>query len=221
MSGSGPAAKTLRRVLADGVDPALTRGGFARDGRRQVWVRDDQVAHVVAIGKRYGTLSAQWGVYTPELAVVLWAAAPEPIDVAYSFMGGHMSGVIKTRADGFEIGEAGTIERQGEKVSFDDFIPALQRDMGDMATWLKPLTTRATVRDYLLANRDATDRRGFIVPAKLPLKLLVCAGLAILDGAPEATSLTDEAIASLAPWNRDGQNVRVAAIRALATKPIR
>lgn len=67
--------------------------------------------------------------------------------------------------------------------------------------------TRREVWTYLLENRDPTDRRDFVVPADLPLKLLTAAAFAAVDGDRMACDLLPEAEQAMAKF-RDSLTVR-------------
>ena len=85
-----------------------------------------------------------------------------------------------------------------------------------VAKWMNQFETRADVRTYLLANRDRTDRREFLIPAKLPLKLFTAAALAIVDRDPEGCSLIAEAEAEMAPLKGEITDGRLARLKAAA-----
>ena len=59
---------------------------------------------------------------------------------------------------------------------------ALRPDLRVTEERLREFQSRRDVREYLLLNRDRIDRRDFVIPANLPLKLFKASALAILDG---------------------------------------
>ena len=52
-----------------------------------------------------------------------------------------------------------------------------------------------------MLNRDRKDRRGFVVPVNLPLKLYTAAALAVVDRAKESCSLVSEAESEFLSFN--------------------
>jgi hypothetical protein len=73
-------------------------------------------------------------------------------------------------------------------------------EMRGVEQHLRRFRTRRQVRDHLLANREPTDRRDFVIPSKLPLKLFTAAALAVIDQDPSAKGLVAEATDALSRY---------------------
>lgn len=188
----------LRRILPDGIDAVLAPAGFGPRGRR-AWLRQtSELQHVIGLESRYGTFRVQWGVVSPEAVPYLWGTPAKEGDVAWSAM----------------TGSPGDISHPAACQSFrlEDPVPAeevqritagLSADLRRVEEYLRAFTTRRELRDYLLANRDPNDHRGFVIPASLPLKLFTAAVLAVIDRDAEASGLIAEAEQALAPYKDD------------------
>jgi hypothetical protein len=83
---------------------------------------------------------------------------------------------------------------------------------------LERFQTRRDVRNHLLVNRDPIDRRDFVIPANLPLKLLTAAVLAAIDEDPEACDLASEAALLMAPYRHPVSLERVERLQAAVAR---
>jgi hypothetical protein len=200
--------RALARVMADGIEPILAVAGFARQGRRLSWLRrTPQLSHVVSLDGRRGSYVTQWGVGCDQAAAVLWDTEADATDVRWAVMTGSPSGIRHPSPGGsFTPADEASAEQAR----------AVAEAMTLIEEYLRPFQTRRDLRLYLLANRHPKDRRGFVVPANLPLKLLVAATLAVLDDDLSAATLIAEAEAALAPFRDSLSPGRVARLKALA-----
>ena len=204
----------LRRVLSEGIDGVLVPAGFEPRGRR-AWLRQaSELQHVIGLESRYGTFRVQWGVVSPEAVPYLWGTPAKEGDVAWSAMTGHPRGIHHPAAC--------------QSFSLEDPVPAeevqritagLAADMRRMEEYLRPFTTRRELRDYLLANRDPSDPRGFVIPAGLPLKLFTAAVLAVIDRDPDACGLITDAEQALAPYRNKITRAQLDRLKAGAERP--
>jgi len=163
--------------------------------------------HQIAITARHEHYTAQWGVFVAELVPILYDVAADEADVSQAAVTGALSAVkypsITTSLSSPESMAALDVERVQEEVT-------------EWASWMAGFDTRAAIREYLLQNRDATDRREFVVPAKLPLKLLTAAALAVADGDEGAEALVEEAAVALARFDGPTTAGRLQRLRAAA-----
>lgn len=210
-------SRALRRIIRDAVTPNLVPLGFVADGTRS-WVRrTSELGQVIALTSRNHSYRVQWGVVSPEASSILygsWAAGVRQFDVAASVMTGSPSGLRQPASCPYF-----RLDPEVAPAVIDDVIESLPADLVSTADWLEPLQTRQDLRTYLLSNRDDKDRRGFLVPTNLPLKLFTAATLAALDGDPEAARLEVEARAAMAPWTGEAtasRLVRLSNLRAHA-----
>jgi hypothetical protein len=207
-----PAAKkrAIAAVVSEGVEPVLVPAGFGRLGRRRTWVRwTPELSHVISLEGRDGSLVAQWGVCCDEAVGVLWGAEAEAPDVRWAVLSGTPAGIRHPSPGSWIVLSA---------VPSDDLLASVREAMGATEAYLGPFQTRRDIREYLLAERETKDRRGFVVPANLPLKLLVAATLAILDADPSAPNLTADAENSLSAFHDPLTAGRVSRLRALAAE---
>lgn len=193
-----PRSSALRRIIRGAVTPSLVPRGFVLDGSRSWLRRTGELGHVIALTSRNGLFHVQWGVVCPEATPVLhgsWAAKARKFDVAASLMTGTSGALHRPPSCPFF--------RLGDVVAsdvIDDVTSTLPADLDYCADWLEPLKTREDLRRFLLENREKKDRRGFIVPMNLPLKLFTAATLAVLDRDAEAKALVDAATTALKPF---------------------
>lgn len=207
-------SNALRRIIQGAVTPYLVPLGFVADGSRS-WVRrTSELGHVIALTSRYHRFHVQWSVVSPEASPVLygsWSEGARTYDVAASVVTGTPSSLRHPAScPSFKL------DPEVDTSVVDDVIENLPADILLCSDWLEPLQTRRDVWTYLLSNRDEKDRRGFIVPTNLPLKLFTAATLAALDNAPEAAGLEAEARAALADLTDEintSQLQRLAAVR--------
>ena len=209
-----PRSGALRRIIRGAVTPSLVPRGFALDGSRSWLRRTGELGHVIALTSRYGLFRVQWGVVCPEATPVLhgpWAATARTFDVAASVLTGTSDGLHRpSSCPPFRL------DQEVASAVIDDVVAALPADLNYCADWLEPLRTRQDLRRFLLSSRDETDRRGFIVPANLPLKLFTAATLAVLDGHVEAKNLIDEAVLALSSSQGEITRSRLERLAALA-----
>lgn len=156
----------LRQVLDAGFGTPLKPLGFAPSRDRQTWMRETgELCHLVGLWKRRESFTVQWGIVCPELVDVMWAFPYKPFDVGQSIVTGTPSSIRHpARRQLFRAAALETTEAVAE-VAAD-----IAEDMAVVAGWMEPLRTRQALRDYLLANRDATDRRAFVAPANPSLE---------------------------------------------------
>jgi hypothetical protein len=199
----------LRKILSGGIDPVLVPAGF-RPGGRRAWLRQtSELQHVIALESRYGGFGVQWGVVSPEAVPYLWGTPAEEGDVAWSAMTGRPSGVHRPAAcEWFRLEEPVPVE-EVQRITV-----GLAADLRRVEEYLRPFSTRRDLRGYLLANRDPKDRRGFVVPMNLPLKLFTAAALAVVDRDQRACGLITETVEALAPFKDDFTRARLDRLRA-------
>ena len=150
---------------------------------------------MVGLLSHYGSRNIQWGLVCPEAIPFLWDKPPKFIDVAWSAVTGHPGTVGHPAACGsFLLGD------ENDPARIDGLAAAVALDMREVEGRMRPFDTRRQLRAYLLENREPTDRRGFVVPANLPLKLYTAAVLAVLDHDPDAVDLVAEAELAMQPW---------------------
>lgn len=189
-------AAALRRIVDEGIQAVLLPEGFDAVGP-SAWVRrTSEVHHVIALLSRRETFDVQWGVVSPECVAYLWDVPFVLGDVGQSVMSGT----------------PGTIHHPPACQSFrlDAVVPnrtvqetaqLLAVDVARVAERLRAFDTRRALREYLLLNRDAKDRRDFVIPANLPLKLFTAASLALIDEDPVARKLVADADEALTPYS--------------------
>lgn len=206
---SGDRAAGLRHVLEFGFRASLSPLGFVPNRDSRTWVRiGEEVHHVVSLLKRRDSYDVQWGLVCPELVDVMWGVPHSSFDVGQAIVTGTPSTIRHpARAQSFNAASLDNAEALAAGV---------REDMAVVSSWMQPFTTRAAVREYLMANREPTDRRAFVVPAKLPLKLLTAAALAVADRDQHGCALLSEAEAALAPFKGDITRDRLARVRQMA-----
>jgi hypothetical protein len=139
----------------------------------------------------------------------MWGLPYVPFDVGLAIVGGTPSTIQHpARAQSFD---AATLAADSASI-----VAGVREDLAVVADWMPPFTTRARIRSYLLENRDRTDRRAFVIPAKLPLKLFTAAALAVADGDPAACDLLRQAEVELAPFKGAVTSARIARLRLMA-----
>ena len=197
-------------LLEAGFGGVLTPAGFASSRDRRIWIRtEDEVEHVVALLTRRGSFDVQWGLVCPEIVDVMWGAPYKAFDIGQAIVSGT----------------PGTIRHPAQAQSFDaatlaahtaSIVMGVREDLAVVEAWTRPFRTRLDVRAYLLENRDPTDRRAFVIPAKLPLKLYTAAALAVADGDATGCDLVTEAEVALAPFKGDVTSGRLKRLSLLA-----
>lgn len=199
----------LRKIIAEGIEAALISVGFESKGRRAWLRRTPELQHVIALLSRRGMYDIQWGLVSPEAAPFLWGRPAQEGDVGAAVMSGtpgsirHPAACQSFRLDAMV--PADDIER---------IIVGLSADLRRVEERLRVFSTRRDVRAYLLLNRDPKDRRDFVIPANLPLKLYTAATLAVIDGDPEACELIADADQSMAPHRGEVSMARLRRLRA-------
>ena len=179
--------QALRRLESEAFDAVLLPQGFNRAKRKHTWVRATrELFHTISILHRRRQYDIQWGVVSPEVAELLWAGPPDPSDVGQSAMSGT-PGTIRHPAPGqsWTLNEAMEPELQ-------NLIETVRGDLRVVGERLAQFERRRDLRNYLLENRDRIDRRDFLVPANLPLKLVTATALALADQDREACELLGE-----------------------------
>jgi hypothetical protein len=199
-------------VAKVGGDAVLLPAGFVR-GRGMNWIRREaELSHVINLSAPRGTYFVQWGVLAEGAAPIVWGHADRPDDVADALMAGTPSSIRHPAAcSGFRLNDV------NEREEVQRTAAALALDMGVVAERLRSFHTRRDLRLYLMSNRQRTDRRDFVIPAKLPLKLFHAATLAVLDGAPEAADLVAEAMSEMSSSDDTAQSRGERLQAALAT----
>lgn len=197
----------LRKIIAEGIEAALVPAGFESTGKLAWLRRTPELQHVIALLSRRGMYDLQWGVVSPEAAPFLWGEPAREGDVGAAVMSGtpgsihHPAPCQSFRLDAMV--PADDVER---------IVTGLSSDLRPVEKRLRVFSTRRDVRSYLLLNRDPKDRRDFVIPANLPLKLYTAATLAVIDGDPEACGLIADAEQSMAPYKGE---VSIARLRRL------
>ncbi|WP_236795276.1 hypothetical protein [Amycolatopsis sp. GM8] len=181
-------AAALRKVTAEGIEAVLLPAGF-ESASKHAWLRrTPELHHVVALLSRRGMYDIQWGVVSPEAAPFLWGVEAKHGDVGAAIMSGT-PGTIHHPPECQSF-------RLGNTVSLDDverIASGVATDLRRVEQRLRVFSTRGDVRASLLLNRELKDRRDFVVPANLPLKLFTAATLAVIDLDPGAGELVAEA----------------------------
>lgn len=200
----------MRRVIDEAIDPVLRPRGFQRSGRRHVWVRGaDGLNHVIVIIHRRRWYDIQWGVLAKGAAEVVWDTASNLTDVSQAVLSGT-PGNIRHPAPG----QSWTLEDLTPGPQASQTIEAVRADLEVVADHLVVFANRRQLRDYLLLNLDQVDQR-FVVPANLPMKLLVAATLAALDHDAAACGLLNSVEVVLAPYGDRLNRGRVSRLRGL------
>lgn len=178
----------LHRVVDRGINDVLLPAGFDPVSKLS-WCRSTgELRHVVELLSRRGTYVAQWGVVSPEATWFLWGR-DGGMDVGDAVMSGTAGSIRHpARAQSFRLD--GTVDT-------DVLAADVAADMVTIDRWLRRFETRADLRTYLMENRDRKDRREFVIPANLPLKLYTAAVLAVIDGAEDADDLVTDAAGEL------------------------
>jgi hypothetical protein len=171
-------------VVREWLAPSLEGAGFRRKGRSGTWLRQaNTLVHIVNFEQRAERLLTQWGVLDPALIPMLWPEQPADASerVAYSFMTGWLERLPGTALQ--------TPPLQGGPE-----LQLIREDLRVAARWLSTFAQRRAACEYLLAEQKPTDRRGFIVPSMLPLKLTTCAFLSAVSGESSAAALAHKAL---------------------------
>src|SRR5260370_36188010 len=206
-----PQTHALRRLASDAFDAVLVPEGFNRVERKYTWVRrTSELVHVVAVLHRRRQYDIQWGVVSPEAAELLWGRAADPTDVGQSVMSGT-PGKIRHPAPG----QSWTLDEVTDG-QLQQIIEAVRADLEVVAKRLNAFQRRRDLMTYLLQNRDRIDRRDFLIPANLPLKLGTATALALADHDKQACDLLPEVDREMARY-RDRLSVeRVGRLRQAA-----
>ncbi len=187
--------QALKRIIRAGVEPVLFAAGFERAGATS-WVRHkSELDHMVGLPAYSSSRSIQWGIVCPEAVAFLWDKPPRIIDVAWSVL----TGTPGTPGHPAACGPI-RLDDENDPEQIEVLAAAVAIDMHEVDERMRPFDTRRQLRSYLLENRDPTDKRGFVVPVSLPLKLYTAAVLAVLDRAPDAADLVTEAEVAWQPW---------------------
>lgn len=177
----------MRRIVKDAFDAVLKPEGFVRVGQRRTWTRQTtELVHIVTILHRHNQYDIQWGVFSAEAVEVLFGVSADPTDVGQSVMSGT-PGTIRHPA----LGQSWNLTGVDED-ALQVLIGSIRDNLQIVQKHLRSFERRIDVRAHLLENRDPMDRRDFLIPASLPLKLLTAATLAVADQDKEACVLIPE-----------------------------
>ena len=203
-------AQGLAELLGDGFGGVLTAAGFTSSRDNRTWARaEGEVEHVVALLERRGSFDGQWGLVCPDVVEVMWGTPYRPFDVGQAIVSGTPSTIRHpARAQSFASAALAA--------DTASIVAGVREDLEVVEAWMRRFRSRADIRHYLLENRDRTDRRAFVIPSKLPLKLFTAAALAVADRDPTACDLVKEAEAALAPFKGDITSGRLTRLRSMA-----
>lgn len=186
-----PEQAALAQVVRSAFAEPLGSLGFVPNRSKRVWLRRaSELEHVLELGRTHGRYQVQWGIVSPELVEIMWGIPHSEFTVSQS----AVTGLGKTMD-----GRLATFDDAALLSDLDSVVEQVNAAVVAVEALTRPLATRRALRDFLLANRDPTDRRGFVVPAKLPLKLLTVAALAAVDGDAGTPALLAEAEVALRP----------------------
>jgi len=196
----------MRTIVHDGFEPVLLPAGFVREGTRRWRRRTGELEHVVQVGKRHRSWGVEWGIVSAELVPLVLGIKPRG-DVGDACVFGTPSSIQHpAQADWFWL----------EEQDVDQIVAGVAQDMRIVEPWLRQFQTRSDLREYLMLNRDRQDPRGFTFPVNLPAKVYVAAALAVVDRAPDASALLNEAATELASFDDEINNGRMARLRDAA-----
>jgi hypothetical protein len=179
----------LRTIVRDGIESVLLSEGFEASGNLN-WVRDvGELKHVIALLSRRDWFDVQWGVVSPAVTSILWGPQiQDSSDIRYSAISGTPGTIRHPPAcQSFEL------SNENDEKRIKDVTLAISNDIRVVEERLRVFITRRGLRDYLLENKSLKDRRDFIIPSGLPLKLLTAAALAVADDDWDAEALAAEA----------------------------
>lgn len=201
-------AASLRVVVRDGLAAPLAPLGFVTNRSRRKWVRDTgELVHLVFLEKAHGLYYLQWGIVSSELAELIWDVPYRTFDIGQAIVTGTPKDIrFPASASRFSDLE---LER-----SPNDIAHRVREDVEVVTKWLEPLGSRKALRDFLLISRERSDSR-LLIPSALGLKLIVAAGLALVDGDPAGCELLLEAQAACEPLNNTSR-ARIAGLHLLA-----
>lgn len=201
-------ADALRQITAEGIEGVLTPAGFDRQGKLS-WVRQAaELHHVIAVLARRGMYDIQWGIVSPETVPYLWGTAARLGDVGQAIVSGTPGSIHHPPAcQSFRL--APTVS----EATVRTIVTGVATDLSRVERRLREFSTRLDVRRYLLLNRDPKDRRDFVVPANLPLKLFTAASLALVDADPAACDLVADAERHMAKFRDELTIVRLQRLR--------
>ena len=203
----------LRQLTAEGIEAVLIPAGFDPQGQG-AWVRRTlELQHVIALLARRGMYDVQWGIVSPEAVPFLWGASTELGDVGAAVVSGTPGTIHHPAAcQSFRL-EASVTTDAVREIS-----AGLSLDLGQVEQRLRAFSTRRELRGYLMLNRDAKDRRDFVIPANLPLKLFTAATLAVIDADPDACELVADAEQAMAHFTDDVSVSRLRRLRDASAK---
>lgn len=183
--------------------------GFETNRSRRKWVRDTgELLQLIFLEKAYGRYYLQWGLVCPELAELTWGVPYKTFDIGQAILTGRPANIRwPAKVSHFSDGEL--------EASPDDIAARVREDVDVVTEWLEPLVTRRALREYLMENRERSDPRPPIRWG-LSLKLIIAAGLALVDGDPVGCDLMVEARAASEPLDTVS-SARLAGLRELAT----
>jgi hypothetical protein len=197
------------REIKQGVEAALRPEGFEPAGQLAWLRRTPELHHVIALLARRGMYDVQWGIVSPEATHYLWGVDPLAGDVGQAIVSGTPSSIQHpAQCQSFRI--EGSVSADAVRA----IVAGLSTDLGLVEIRLRSFTTRREVRDYLLLNREPKDRRDFVIPANLPLKLFTAATLAVIDADPGARDLVAETEQAMGRFKDDISSARLERLRA-------
>jgi hypothetical protein len=192
---SRPTESALSRIVAEGFEAVLLPAGFESTQRKLTWARPSrELHHIVTVLRKRQLYDVQWGVFATGAAEIIWGVPSDPSDVGQAVLSGT-PGTIRHPAPG----QSWRLDSSTDQAATEAIADAVRSDMQVVASRLAAFETRHDVRTYLLLNRDPIDRRDFVIPANLPLKLLTAATLAVLDRDKAVCDLVSEVEAQ---WTR-------------------
>lgn len=202
------ATSALKVLVAEGLAEPLSPLGYVSNPSRRKWVREtDQLLHLVFLEKMHGLYYLQWGIVCPELVEIIWGMPYQTFDIGHAIVTGTPKTIrFPSRSGRFSDLDLATAPA--------DLSQRVREDVEVVTAWLEPLASRKALRDYLLLNRERSDPR-LLIPASLGLKLIVAAGLALLDGDLAGCELLAEAQTVSEPLNETSRT-RIAGLHLLA-----
>lgn len=203
-------ASGLSELLESGFGAVLAPAGFVPSNDRRTWVRSTgEIEHIIALLSRRSSFDVQWGLACPAVVEIMWGSPHVSFDIGQAIVSGTPSTIRHpAHAQSFDVAAL--------KADSASIVEGVRADLEVVEGWMRRFTSRADVRNYLLENRERTDRRAFVIPAKLPLKLLTAAALAVADRDGTACELIKEAEVELAPFKGEISLGRLQRLREAA-----
>jgi hypothetical protein len=206
-----PVVRLSAPFLRQAFDEPLGPFGFARIGRRQVWMRAaDGLDHAVSL-EWHHSWKVRWDVVHPAVGEVLHGKRVEPYAVSYS---GFITGLASAR-----LGQGVVASFRQEDLSDPDRLArGVARATAQVAEWSDDFRMPDVVIDYLLAKPGQKLRDPRVaVPGNWPLRVFTAAALAAVVGRFDARELAERVVAESAPLRggvTDERNQRLQALLA-------